>query len=85
MKPTTLDAVFRRTRDDNQVAPSIQDMTFMEIMDEGLHEDSNNSWVAPIPFKSPRPRLADNRPQALRRLMSLKRNKWRWWSSGLNH
>ena len=66
--------VFRRTRDDNQVAPSIVDARFMEIMKEGLQKDSNNSWVAPLPFKSPRPRLPDNRPQALRRLMSLKRN-----------
>ena len=66
--------VFRRTRDDNQVAPSIEDARFMEIMKEGLQKDSNNNWVAPLPFKSPRPRLPDNRPQALRRLMSLKRN-----------
>ena len=66
--------VFKRTKDDDQVAPSIQDATFMKIMDEGLWKDSNNSWVAPLPFKSPRPRLPDNKPQALRRLMSLKRN-----------
>ena len=39
--------VFRRTSDDNQVAPSIQDTMFMEIMDEGLRKDPNNSWVAP--------------------------------------
>lgn len=66
--------VFRRTKDDNRVAPSIQDATFMKIMDEGMGKDSNNSWVAPLPFKSPRPRLPDNRPLALKRLMSLKRN-----------
>ena len=66
--------VFRRTKDDNQVAPSIQDATFMKIMDEGLRKDSNGSWVAPLPFKSPRPRLPDNRPQATKRFMSLKRN-----------
>ena len=62
--------VYRRTWDDKQVSPSIQDAMFMEIMDEGLRKDSNNSWVVPLPFKSPR--LPDNRPQALRRLMSLK-------------
>ncbi|XP_055061241.2 uncharacterized protein [Misgurnus anguillicaudatus] len=67
-------AVFRRNKDDNQVAPSIQDTKFMEIMDEGLQKDSNNGWVAPLPFKNPRPRLPDNRQQALRCLMSLKRN-----------
>ncbi|RXN14933.1 hypothetical protein ROHU_008863 [Labeo rohita] len=66
--------VFKQTKDDNQVAPSIQDTSFMKIMDEGLQKDSNNSWVAPLPFKSPRPRLPNNRNQALKRLMSLKRN-----------
>ena len=64
--------VFRRTRDDNQVAPSIQDSMFMEIMDEALRKDSSNSWVVPLPFKSSQPWLRDNRPQALRRLTSLK-------------
>ena len=44
VKPTTLDAVFRRTRDDNQVALSIEDARFMEIMKEGLQKDSNSSW-----------------------------------------
>lgn len=66
--------VFRRTKDDNNVAPSIQDATFMEIMKEGLRKDSNGSWVAPLPFKNPRPRLTNNRPQAMKRLISLKRN-----------
>ncbi|XP_073769028.1 uncharacterized protein [Danio rerio] len=68
------DNVFQRTKEDNQVAPSIQDATFMKIMDEGLRKDSNNSWVAPLPFKSPRPRLPNNRIQALKRLISLKHN-----------
>ncbi len=65
--------MFKRTKDDNQVAPSIQDTSFMKIMDEGLRKDSN-SWVAPLPFKNPHPRLPNNRPQALKGLTSLKRN-----------
>lgn len=32
--------VFRRTRNDNQVAPSIQDAKFIEIMDEGQQKDT---------------------------------------------
>ncbi|KAI3366456.1 hypothetical protein L3Q82_000591 [Scortum barcoo] len=63
-----------RTNNDNQVAPSIQDASFMKIMDQGLRKDSNNSRVAPLPFECPRPRLPNNRPQALKRLMSLRRN-----------
>ena len=63
--------VFKQTKEDNQVAPSIQDTSFMQIMDKGLQRDSNHSWVAPLPFKSPRQCLPNNRPQALKRLMSL--------------
>ncbi|XP_034053860.1 uncharacterized protein LOC117533931 [Gymnodraco acuticeps] len=66
--------VFKRTKEDNQVTPSIQDAAFMKIMDNGLHKDENGSWVAPLPFKSPRQRLPNNRPQALKRLKSLSRN-----------
>lgn len=66
--------VFKRTKNDNQVAPSIQDAYFMEIMDKGLRKDPNNSWVAPLPFKYPRRRLPDNKPQALKRLISLRHN-----------
>ncbi|KAI2655935.1 Heat-inducible transcription repressor HrcA [Labeo rohita] len=43
-------------------------------MDEGLRKYSNNSWVVPLPFKCPCPHLPNNRHQALKRLMSLKRN-----------
>nr|XP_054593164.1 uncharacterized protein LOC129160055 [Nothobranchius furzeri] len=66
--------VFKETKEDNQLAPSIQDSLFMEIMNEGLHKDANNSWVAPLPFKHPRQRLPNNKPQALKRLISLKYN-----------
>lgn len=53
--------VFKRTEDDNQIAPSIQDASFMTITNEGLQKDSNNSWVAPLPFKCPRQRLPNNK------------------------
>ena len=66
--------VFRQTKNDNQVAPSIQDASFLKTMNEGLKKDANNSWVAPLPFKCPRQRLPNNRSQVLNRLMSLKRN-----------
>ncbi|XP_049918800.1 uncharacterized protein LOC126401515 [Epinephelus moara] len=46
----------------------------MKIMEEGMKKDANNSWTAPLPFKSPRQSLPNNRPQAMNRLMSLIRN-----------
>ncbi|XP_034385776.1 uncharacterized protein LOC117729138 isoform X1 [Cyclopterus lumpus] len=65
--------IFKQTKDDNNMAPSIQDISFMKIM-KGLTKDANNSWVAPLPFKCSRQRLPNNRPQALNRLKSLRRN-----------
>ena len=66
--------VFEQTKNDNQVSPSIQDNAFMKIMEEGMTRDANNHWTAPLPFKSPRQRLPNNRPQTMNRLMSLIRN-----------
>ncbi|XP_073772958.1 uncharacterized protein [Danio rerio] len=66
--------VFKVTCDDNKVAPSINDLTFLHIMEQGLERDENNSWIAPLPFKVPRCRLPNNRCQALKRLLILRRN-----------
>lgn len=35
--------------------------------------DVKNNWTAPLPFRSPRPRLPNNRGQALSCLRSLQR------------
>ncbi|XP_017275504.2 uncharacterized protein LOC108249317 [Kryptolebias marmoratus] len=66
--------VFKQTRHDNYIAPSIQDNVFLKIMEEGITKDKDNNWTAPLPFKLPRQKLPNNRPQALKRLMSLVHN-----------
>lgn len=66
--------VFQQTKNDNKIAPSIDDISFMQIMERGLAKDESNSWVAPLPFKSPRRHLPDNKAQALNRLSSLRRS-----------
>ncbi len=66
--------VFKVTRDDNKVAPSIDDLSFLHIMEQELEKDESNSWVAPLPFRAPRCRLLNNRCQAMKRLSSLRRN-----------
>lgn len=66
--------VFQLTSNDNKLGPSVEDLTFMAVMEQGLKKDESNSWVAPLPFKQPRRRLPDNRPQALNRFFSLKRS-----------
>ncbi|XDV22790.1 hypothetical protein PO909_027607 [Leuciscus waleckii] len=65
-------SVFRRTRDDNKHALSVEDHLFLEIMDSEFSRDSDNSWVGPLPFRYPGPQLPNNREHALTRLCSLR-------------
>lgn len=65
--------VFSRTKEDNKLAPSIDDTVFLKTMDEKVYRDGTNSWVAPLPFRALRQCLPNNCEQALTRLMSLHR------------
>lgn len=65
--------VFVSHPDDEKVALSVDDQTFLDIMDKEVYMDEENSWVAPLPFCKPRRRLPNNREMALRRLLSLRR------------
>lgn len=47
-------------------------MIFLKRMEEGVFKDNNNSWVAPLPFRSLRRLLPDNRSYAYKRLMCLR-------------
>lgn len=58
------EAVFCQGINDNQFAPSIEDSTFLEMMEKEFVKDDNNSWVAPLPFRSPRRLLPNNRDYA---------------------
>lgn len=66
--------VFARTPDDHRLAPSMEDLEFLKIMEAECSQDSSKSWVAPLPFRSPRQRLPNNRKQAFNRLVSLRRS-----------
>lgn len=63
--------VFTRTVDDDKRAFSIEDEQFLRIMSDEVFQDECDSWVAPLPFRSPRPPLPNNREQAMTRLFSL--------------
>lgn len=65
--------VFQRNPDDDKLAPSVEDGIFLEIMDREAYIDESNHWVAPLPFRSPRSSLPNNRSQALKRLTTLQR------------
>ncbi|KAL6457432.1 hypothetical protein MHYP_G00343950 [Metynnis hypsauchen] len=65
--------VFQRNPDDDKTALSIEHKIFLEIMDREVYMDDDNHWVAPLPFRTPRPLLPNNREQALKRLTVLLR------------
>lgn len=46
------ETVFQKTEWDHQLAPSIEDQTFLQLMDKGFHRDETCSWVALLPFPS---------------------------------
>lgn len=57
--------IFVKTKNDDKIALSIEDTEFLSLMDKELEMDCEGSWTAPLPFKKQRPRLPNNRPQAL--------------------
>lgn len=65
--------VFKQTGSDNKCAMSFEDELFLEKMEKEVQQNEKNNWVAPLPFKSPRPLLPNNKAQALSRLNSLRR------------
>ncbi|KAK0140410.1 hypothetical protein N1851_022619 [Merluccius polli] len=65
--------IFKQTADDDKLALSAEDETFLNVMHDGFAKDGANNWVAPLPFRHPRHRLPNNREQALTRLMSLRK------------
>ncbi|KAM4544606.1 uncharacterized protein PAE49_017493 [Odontesthes bonariensis] len=66
-------SVFESSKDDNKPALSMDDKAFLTIMDKEVYQDDDHSWVAPLPFRSPRRLLPSNREQAVNRLASLRK------------
>ena len=62
--------IFKRLACDEKPALSIEDKTFLHIMESNFHRSSDGFWEAPIPFRDDRQPLPDNRPLALRRAKS---------------
>ncbi|TKS65719.1 hypothetical protein D9C73_028275 [Collichthys lucidus] len=65
--------IFESSRDDNKPALSMDDKAFLTIMEKEVYQDDDHSWVAPLPFRSPRRLLPSNRAQAVNRLASLRK------------
>ena len=63
--------VFNRTKADDKLTLSIEDKAFLKIMDEEFFKGDSNSLVDPLPFRTPRRQLPNNKEQALSHLTSL--------------
>lgn len=67
-------SVFMKTPDDNKIGKSVEDRAFLRLMDRECFKDDSGNWVAPLPFRSPRPTLPNNKLQALTRARALHRD-----------
>ena len=65
------DPIFQRSKDDNKVGLSIEDRQFLKLMDSEFRKDANGHWIAPLPFRTPKPAMPNNREQAMKRAKSL--------------
>ena len=63
--------IFNRTEDDDRIGTSVEDRDFLQIMDGDYRRTEDGSWVAPLPFRQNRPRLPNNKAQALKRAKAL--------------
>ena len=60
--------VLQQTKDNNKVAPSNDNISFLQIMNNSSRGKSN-SWIAPLPLKTLKtPCFPDNKVQALNQL-----------------
>lgn len=58
-------SIFTKSPDDNKPGLSVRDRQFLSIMHSEFRKDEEGNWVAPLPFKTPRERLPNNRDAAL--------------------
>ena len=68
------DPIFRTTKDDEKPGLCVDNRDFLQTMQSGFVKDPSGNWTAPLPFRSDRGRLPNNRPQAERRARTLDKN-----------
>ncbi|XP_053380368.1 uncharacterized protein LOC128548874 [Mercenaria mercenaria] len=62
------DPVFVQEPNDDKSSFSVEDRECLSIMDNGFNKKTTSGkWTAPLPFRSPRQRLPNNKYEALRR------------------
>lgn len=63
--------VYRTTNTDEDVGLSIEDRKFIDIMENGIHKNTQGNWEMPLPFRSQNVAMPNNRSYAAKRLNSL--------------
>ncbi|XP_033733157.1 uncharacterized protein LOC117322392 [Pecten maximus] len=63
--------LFVKNPHDDKPGLSLEDKEFLHVMDTGFRKNDHGQWEAPLPLKTDRPRLPDNRAQSLRRARTL--------------
>ncbi|XP_060602183.1 uncharacterized protein LOC132755332 [Ruditapes philippinarum] len=59
--------IFVHTKNDDKPGLSLEDKEFLKLMDTQFHRDNSGHWTAPLPFRTPRIKLPNNRSEAYRR------------------
>lgn len=66
------DLVFKQTVYEECEGLSKEDQAFLDIMDSGFQMSASGKWTAPLPFRTCRPLLHNNREAAMKRAISFK-------------
>ncbi|XP_062614379.1 uncharacterized protein LOC134276120 [Saccostrea cucullata] len=64
------DSIFRRTDQDEKPGLSVEDKDFLNIIGSGIQKTEQGQWMAPLPFRSTREKLPNNKEAAERRARS---------------
>ncbi|XP_021353411.1 uncharacterized protein LOC110450280 [Mizuhopecten yessoensis] len=65
------DTLFKRTSNDDVPGLSVDDLTFLDMMEGTMKKNADGYWEAPLPIRDDRPRLPDSRAGAMKRAHSL--------------
>ncbi|XP_060064935.1 uncharacterized protein LOC132545277 [Ylistrum balloti] len=62
---------FQKTENDEKTGLSIEDRMFLQLMDSDFQKGHDGRWIAPLPFRTDRSLLPDNKYQAEKRAKAL--------------
>ena len=73
VKRNMMNDISYSTSKDSKTTMSWEDRSFLEMMNNGIHKNESDNWEMPLPFRSSKVVMPNNREQALNRLLGLLR------------